>query len=188
MEPKSNEWRGVTQVVNKTQNGLYYANATTVVMAAMLVVTFVITNLNGDGGGGVSNTIVFFILALPIVWVLSYFMGTGEGELITGYSSPTISPDSHIQSRIPIGNEAPFETKDFDLGRIAVSEKGISGFILIPWQDVRGVKAKDTLNVELSRRARFFGLPIGTHKILLNFQTTEDARRFETAVKQHIFQ
>lgn len=72
------------------------------------------------------------------------------------------------------------------VGRLIVSPEGISGIILLRWKDIRSIKTKNSQNIELLRREKFFGLPIGTRKVVLNFQNAEEAASFDTAVKVYI--
>lgn len=81
------EWTGVSEVVDRTRNALYRANATTFVLAAFLIITFTLIYLDGDGDGNMLSTIAAFALLLPAVWILSFSVGYVGNSWAPGYTN-----------------------------------------------------------------------------------------------------
>lgn len=180
------EWTGVSEVVDKTQNGLYRANLTTGIMAMVLVITFSVVHLNGDSGnGGLSFSLIAFWGAVLLgLWVVTFIFGYVGTSWISGYANPRITPDTNLQPNISV---IGYKTKDFALGRLEVSSVGIAGIILLPWGNIYVVRAKNSQNIELLRQEKFFGLPIGKRKIVLNFPSPEEATHFSEIATKYIF-
>lgn len=180
------EWTGVSEVINKTQNGLYRANATTGIMAVMLIVTFSIIYLNGDGGSPSLFSLAFGGATLVVLWIVTFLFGYVGSSWIPGYANPLITRNTNIQPGIFWRPQSLPNLKDMITGRLAVSAEGISGIVLSPWQNILSVRAKDSQNIELLRQERFFGLPTGKRKVILNFSNSEEATHFSEMVRKYI--
>ena len=183
------EWTGVSEVVDKTQNGLYRANITTGLMAVMLVITFSIIHLNGDGGSGDFSFSFFAVWAvvLIILWIAGFISGYVGSSWLPGYTNTMITPNTNLQPSIWVpGPSGVPNLIDMGLGRLIVSSEGISGIILLPCKDIISVRAKDSQNVELLRQERFFGLPTVERRVVLNFQSQQEAANFSEIVTKGI--
>lgn len=200
--PDQIEFTGVAQITDRVSEGVYRANATTLVMGIFLLVSgFLLERVMHAVylGDSILMQLIVLLPVLGVIWLISFVLGyygiayETVGFIPNGSSAANIAmpvrnvtADSDFSSQLNLRSPTKPGSFAYDLnhGRLVVGSSGISGMVLIPWSDFGELNIVDEQTLSFRRVHREFGLPVGKRRVVLRFLSADDASGFRQYVNQ----
>ena len=196
------EFIGVAQITDRVNEGVYRANAATLVMGIFLLVSgFLLERVMHAVylGDSILMQLTALLPVLGVIWLISFVLGyygiayetvgfipNGSNAVNIAMPVRNVTADSDFSSQLNLRSPTKPGSFVYDQnhGRLVVSSSGISGIMIIPWSDFGQLTVIDEQTLSFRRVHREFGLPVGKRKVVLRFLNAADASGFRQYVDQ----